>query len=268
MYNLLWRDNGWGLGAIADRKKEMKNLLKEAGRQPDLLRSQKKATAQRNCTERLATPKVTGHTIIDADMFVNLPDPIDLDMKSDYIVSKGEPIIINSQLDSDSQWKRVTWKGRTGYVTNSSFQTTISQRPAAPYLHARQGEGWRRKGTSTADILLRPSAANKSQKYPNGRFWVYDHYRLSKQHIDRVLAVATVDVTQTIAYRQIKHKLDRMLRKSAKECVTRFGILLDIITTNSLIQTGIPHELGNAAYKYIELNHYDKLGLKFVFIGV
>eukprot|EP01065_Artemidia_motanka_P046474 TRINITY_DN7056_c0_g1_i3.p1 TRINITY_DN7056_c0_g1~~TRINITY_DN7056_c0_g1_i3.p1 ORF type:complete len:965 (+),score=256.76 TRINITY_DN7056_c0_g1_i3:289-2895(+) len=161
-------------------------------------------------------------------------------------------------------WLRVRWRGRTGCV--AAHHVAAGELRELTFLQARHGEGWRRKGTHSADVLLQPEA-------PDKRFWFYDSFKLSTHHIGDISkhqggVVGAAEMAQTRAFRDIRKKLDYMIKKAHVECTSRFGVLFDIITTNSIIQTGIPHELGSTAYRYIERTHYDKVGMKFAFIGI
>lgn len=65
---------------------------------------------------------------------------------------------------------------------------------------------------------------------------------------------------------QIKKQLDALMNIAATK--ERCGLIFDLISTSKLIATGVPHEIGAFIYDYIEDAHFEKVGLKFVFVGI
>ncbi|KAJ9449128.1 hypothetical protein DIPPA_21098 [Diplonema papillatum] len=270
----LWRDNGWGLGTRCQRRRELGKMLEEIGRKVDQGYVRAAAERQQRSADRLSVPRVTVYTEDGTLTAWYAGDTVPMqNAEPSMFLPPFEPV---SFIGRKEGWGHVQWQGMTGFVPLAAL--TLQGRPLAdaPFLQTRQGEAWRRNATQTNDILLQPEQSfsdtpnSTVSKKPssNNRFWMYDSYNLTKQACDRIFSGASMDVTQTTAYAQIKKSLGRMIKKAQKECPNRFGILLDIVTTNSLIQTGIPHDLGAAAYKYMEGAHCDRLGLKFSFVGI
>ena len=271
----LWRDNGWSLGSATERRRVLRDMLGEAGPADGVSPPPARAngsTRQRVECRRLAHPKLIASTMpAQLTAFYDeaeCGDPSEAcgPAGPQYMLPPCEPLAVVAER---GRFLHVTWRGKFGFIeADKVYGYRRRSEAAGVFLQARQGEAWRRKGTHTKDVLLKPDPQYKSSRFPGGRFWMYESYNLTKQAIDKIFSGATTEVSQTLAYSHIKKLLSKTLKKSQRECSERFGILLDIITTNSLIQTGIPHELGNAAYRYIEQAHYDKLGLKFCFIGI
>ena len=230
----LWRDNGWCLGNAASRKKVMHDMLSEVHKPDDALNA-KLASRQTETASKLSVPRIvcTSHAS-EMTHFYTTADATE----PEYVLPPLEPLVVTKFLEDVA---KVTWKGKAGFVKTEQLHG-VKRRSASQmaYLQARQGECWRRKGTRTDDVLLKADVINKSSKFPHGRFWLYDSYHLTKQAIDKLFIGSTKDVTQTLAYTHLKKILNKIIKKSQKECPDKFGILLDVITTNSLIQTGMP----------------------------
>eukprot|EP01063_Lacrimia_lanifica_P024908 TRINITY_DN32702_c0_g1_i1.p1 TRINITY_DN32702_c0_g1~~TRINITY_DN32702_c0_g1_i1.p1 ORF type:complete len:645 (+),score=227.07 TRINITY_DN32702_c0_g1_i1:91-2025(+) len=273
----MWRDNGWGFGFASQRKREMRKLLKEVGRLTDSGVRKKAALRQEQSMERLSAPRVMARTC--GEEFVpffpgdTMEEVVAASANHSWAtpsmatIPPGSCVLV---LDDEEEMTKIRWGERVGYVEARKVVTQAPHPPRTTFLQPRQGETWRRqgKGVASQDVLLKPHAHPGKAGKAGDRFWLYDAYHLSKQAVDKIFSGATTDVAQTAAYAHLKKILNKIVKKSQRDCAERFGILLDIITTNSLIQTGIPHELGNAAYKHLETVHYDKAGLKFCFIGI
>lgn len=65
---------------------------------------------------------------------------------------------------------------------------------------------------------------------------------------------------------QIKRQLDNLMNIAATK--ERCGLIFDLISTSKLIASGIPHEIGAFIYDYIDEMHFEKVSLKFVFVGI
>eukprot|EP00667_Euglena_gracilis_P006665 EG_transcript_6723 len=96
------------------------------------------------------------------------------------------------------------------------------------------------------DVLLKPSAGEK-------RFWVYLSYKVSRQEANPM--------------RQIRKMIDHALA-AQRASAANFGLLFDIVTTSSTIETGQPHFVAQQIYSYVDEAHGDKNHLKFVFVGI
>eukprot|EP00668_Euglena_longa_P048362 GGOE01065430.1.p1 GENE.GGOE01065430.1~~GGOE01065430.1.p1 ORF type:complete len:458 (+),score=116.29 GGOE01065430.1:70-1443(+) len=96
------------------------------------------------------------------------------------------------------------------------------------------------------DVLLKPSVGEK-------RFWIYLSYKVSRQEANPM--------------RQIRKMIDQALN-SQRASASNFGLLFDIVTTSSTIETGQPHFVAQQIYSYVDEAHSDKKLLKFVFVGI
>jgi hypothetical protein len=66
--------------------------------------------------------------------------------------------------------------------------------------------------------------------------------------------------------RQVKKLIDNALKSRVPG--SKYGLLFDIVTTNSTIMSGAPHLLANQIYTYVDEMYSNRPGLKFVFVGI
>lgn len=100
--------------------------------------------------------------------------------------------------------------------------------------------------------------------------WLYESVKLD------------IETPLTKSQAQLQHALSRALKESGSDALgsnanrkdiramvrtgTRFGVLVDIIATRRNILSGVPHELANFVYKFLEAEY--PVSVRFIFVGI
>lgn len=118
-------------------------------------------------------------------------------------------------------------------------------------------QSWRHRPQTSAvqDKLLLPNVTGE-------RFWVSRWMQVTKQ----MILPLGEDQRLSPAFLQIKEIIRKMMDRAST--MARCGILFDIVSTSSVINTGVPHEIGNAIYEHIDTQYYSLTSIKFVFVGI
>jgi hypothetical protein len=96
-----------------------------------------------------------------------------------------------------------------------------------------------------ADLLTQAASGDR-------KFWIYICFKFSRHEQNPI--------------RQVKKLVDNALK--CRVPGSKYGLLFDIVTTNSTIMSGAPHLLANQIYSYVDEMYSDRPGLKFVFVGI
>lgn len=119
----------------------------------------------------------------------------------------------------------------------------------------------RGKGSRSLDTLFTSNS--------DGTFWFYGTQKISQATLGPLSnrsAPTTDEVRRSAIGATIRRQLDAMVAQGASK--ERFGIIFDLVSTSKIIASGSPHEIGAYIYAHVEETHYDKTGLKFVFVGI
>eukprot|EP00759_Apiculatamorpha_spiralis_P007559 PhF_6_TR1473/c0_g1_i1/m.2652 len=125
-----------------------------------------------------------------------------------------------------------------------------------PIVHRNVKKAKKGHMVAIMDKLLMPPQGQS-------RFWISRWAHITKQMINPVGS----DQRTSQAWHHIMKVISSMMVIAEK--MDKCGILFDIVSTSSVIDTGIPHTLGNMMYKYIEDQYYYlEEKIKFVFVGI
>lgn len=151
-------------------------------------------------------------------------------------------------------------KSQQKYAEKISRPVVAPERRFTNFLKAPRT--LRGNGNRSLDVLFSSSK--------DGTFWLYGSQKVGQSTLGSLANRATPpspdEIRKSHISSVVKRHIDSLMNVgSTKE---RCGLIFDLVSTSKIISTGIPHEIGALIYEYIDEVHYDKLGLKFVFVGI
>lgn len=153
-------------------------------------------------------------------------------------------------------------KSQLAHIARISRPLTVPTKRHDKFLRAPRS--LRGKGLRSPDDLFAPAEGEEGAD-----FWLYDSQKVTQSTLGSLANqnnISPAEIRRSPVCLAVKKKVDALVAQAATKL--RCGIVFDIVSTSKIINSGIPHEIGNFIYDYIETAHYDKTSIKFTFVGI